>query len=114
MAPRAPSGSMTMATRSGPAAGDLSLSELKEFAGFPAATQRYIRRSLDIGLERDDAIARWSRDMVEETAIQIGRASCRERVCKYVYISVVPVTLKKENRIIAQYLCISTDSLHPD
>src|SRR3546814_11617133 len=71
MAPRAPSGSMTMATRSGPAAGDLSLSEIREFAGFPAATQRYIRRSLDIGLERDDAIARWSRDMVEETAISV-------------------------------------------
>src|SRR3546814_17692880 len=71
MAPRAPSGSMTMATRSGPAAGDLSLSELKEFAGFPAATQRYIRRSLDIGLERADAIARWSRDLVEETAIRV-------------------------------------------
>src|SRR3546814_20156844 len=61
---------MTMATRSGPAAGDLSLSEIREFAGFPAATQRYIRRSLDIGLERDDAIARWSRDMVQETAIR--------------------------------------------
>src|SRR3546814_10623105 len=60
---------MTMATRSGPA-GDLSISEIKEFAGFPAATQRYICRSLDIGLERDDAIARWSRDMVEETAIR--------------------------------------------
>ena len=60
-----------MATRSGPAAGDLSISEIKEFAGFPAATQRYIRRSLDIGLEREDAIARWSRDMVEETAIRV-------------------------------------------
>ncbi len=37
----------------------------------PPLTQRYIRRSLDIGLERDDAIARWSRDMVEETAIRV-------------------------------------------
>src|SRR3546814_18500701 len=27
---------------------------------------------------------------------QIGRASCRERVCQYVLISVVAVTLKKE------------------
>src|SRR3546814_4721186 len=70
-APRARCGSMTMATRSGPAAGDLSLAEIKEFAGFAAATQRYIRRSLDIGLERDDAIARWSRDRVEETAIRV-------------------------------------------
>lgn len=60
-----------MVTRSGPAAGDLSITEIKEFAGFPAATQRYIRRSLDIGLERDDAISRWSRDMVEETAIRV-------------------------------------------
>ena len=60
-----------MATRSGPASGDLSLAEIKEFAGFAAGTQRYIRRSLDIGLERDDAIARWSRDMVEETAIRV-------------------------------------------
>src|SRR3546814_14364819 len=71
MAPRAPSGSMTMATRSGPAAGDLSLSEIREFAGFPAATQRYIRRSLDIGLERDNAPARWSRDRVGAPAIRV-------------------------------------------
>src|SRR3546814_15591040 len=28
-------------------------------------------------------------------AFQIGRASCRGRVCQYVYISVVAVTLKK-------------------
>jgi hypothetical protein len=62
---------MVMATRSGPAAGDLSIAEIKEFAGFPAATQRYIRRSLDIGLDRDDAIARWSRDRVEEAAIRV-------------------------------------------
>src|SRR3546814_17320369 len=27
---------------------------------------------------------------------QIGRASCRERVCKYVWISVVAVSLKKK------------------
>src|SRR3546814_13233166 len=27
---------------------------------------------------------------------QIGRASCRERVCQYVYISVVGVSLKKK------------------
>src|SRR3546814_16422337 len=28
---------------------------------------------------------------------EIGRASCRERVCLYVYISVVAVSLKKNN-----------------
>lgn len=60
-----------MATRSGPAAGDLSLAEIREFAAFLPGTQRYIRRSLDIGLERDDAVARWSRDRVEEAAIRV-------------------------------------------
>src|SRR3546814_17290875 len=29
----------------------------------------------------------------------IGRASCRERVCQYVYISVVAVSLKKQTHI---------------
>src|SRR3546814_12890945 len=29
---------------------------------------------------------------------EIGRASCRERVCQYVLISVVAVSLKKKNR----------------
>src|SRR3546814_15821781 len=29
-------------------------------------------------------------------AFQIGRASCRERVCQYVYISVVAVSLQKK------------------
>src|SRR3546814_18871051 len=31
------------------------------------------------------------------TEKQIGRASCRERVCQYVYISVAAVSLKKKN-----------------
>ncbi len=48
----------------------MTLAEMKEFAGFEAATQRYIRRSLDVGLERDDAMARWSRDVVEAASIR--------------------------------------------
>jgi hypothetical protein len=48
----------------------MSLAEMKEFAGFPAATQRYVRRSLDIGLERDDAMSRRSRDVVEAASIR--------------------------------------------
>lgn len=51
--------------------GDLALAEMREFATFPARTQRYIRRSLDVGLEREDAIARWSRDAGEEAAIRV-------------------------------------------
>src|SRR3546814_13620209 len=33
----------------------------------------------------------------EPRALQIGRASCRERVCQYVSISVVAVSLKKKH-----------------
>ena len=47
-----------------------TLSELKEFAGFDSGTQRYIRRSLDIGLDRTDAVDRWSRDPVEAASIK--------------------------------------------
>ncbi len=52
-----------------PADGSMSVAEMKEFASFPAATQRYIRRSLDIGLGRDDALLRWSRDSYEAGSI---------------------------------------------
>ena len=58
---------MTKATHEGP--GTLTLAEMKEFAGFSAATQRYIRRSLDVAFDRKDAIALWSRDAVEVTSI---------------------------------------------
>jgi hypothetical protein len=53
-----------------PADGAMTLAEIKEFAGFASATQRYIRRSLDVGLERDDAMARWSRDVIEAASIR--------------------------------------------
>src|SRR3546814_15621143 len=35
-------------------------------------------------------------DLVPKTISQIGRASCRERVCQYVYILVVAVRIKKK------------------
>ena len=75
-----------MATKRRPAEGAMTLAEMKEFASFPAATQRYIRRSLDVGLDREDAMVRWSRDMVEAASIRaqarLYRAlpSLRERV----------------------------------
>jgi hypothetical protein len=53
-----------------PAQGAMTLAEMKEFASFPAATQRYIRRSLDVGLDRQDAMLRWSRDVVEAASIR--------------------------------------------
>jgi ferredoxin len=48
-----------------PAEGAMTLAEMKEFAGFSASTQRYVRRALDIGFEREDALsvgrATWSK-----------------------------------------------------
>src|SRR3546814_17132950 len=40
-----------------------------------------------------------SRTLSLNGPVQIGRASCRERVCQYVEISVVAVSLKKNNNI---------------
>src|SRR3546814_13760431 len=34
----------------------------------------------------------------DEAAAKIGRASCRERVCQYVWISVVAVAFKKKKK----------------
>src|SRR3546814_13039922 len=45
------------------------------------------------------AMARWASDRLEAvgtTGSEIGRASCRERVCQYVSISVVAVSLKQK------------------
>ncbi|MGI4730286.1 MAG: hypothetical protein ACRYFW_00895 [Janthinobacterium lividum] len=58
-----------MGARMKPAEGAMTLAEMKEFAAFPASTQRYVRRSLDIGLDREDAMIRWSRDVVEAASI---------------------------------------------
>jgi hypothetical protein len=59
-----------MATQTKPADGALTLVEMKEFASFSPATQRYIRRSLDVGLRRRDALKRWSRDVGEAASIR--------------------------------------------
>jgi hypothetical protein len=59
-----------MATSMKPADGSLTLAEIKEFAGFDAAGQRYVRRSLDVAFCRADALALWSRDVVEAASIR--------------------------------------------
>ena len=59
-----------MATSTKPADGSLTLAELKEFASFDAAAQRYIRRSLDVAFTRADALHLWSRDIVEAASIR--------------------------------------------
>jgi hypothetical protein len=66
-----------MAINTKPAHGALTLVEMKEFGGFPAAAQRYIRRSLDVGLGRRDAIRRWSRDVGEAASIRAQERTYR-------------------------------------
>lgn len=53
-----------------PSDGSITIAELREFASFPAATQRYIRRSLDVAFRRGDAMETWGRDVVEEASIR--------------------------------------------
>jgi hypothetical protein len=48
----------------------MPIAEMREFAGFAPAEQRYIKRSLDIGLARTDAFRRWGRNEAENTAIR--------------------------------------------
>ena len=48
----------------------LTISEMREFAAFEACEQRYIKRSLDIGLARGDAFKLWGRNEDENTAIR--------------------------------------------
>ena len=47
----------------------LTIAEMREFASFSGGEQRYIRRSLDIGLDRSDAPQMWARDAAELCSI---------------------------------------------
>lgn len=51
-------------------AASMTISEMREFASFTPAEQRYIRRSLDIGLGRQDAFKLWARSADENAAIR--------------------------------------------
>lgn len=48
----------------------MTIAELREFASFGPAEQRYIKRSLDIGLGRQDAFKLWARDASENASIR--------------------------------------------
>ncbi len=48
----------------------MTIAELREFASFTACEQRYIKRSLDIGLGRQDAFKLWARDASESSSIR--------------------------------------------
>lgn len=48
----------------------MTINEMREFASFEACEQRYIKRSLDIGLGRQDAFRLWGRSADECAAIR--------------------------------------------
>ena len=48
----------------------LTINELREFASFTPCEQRYIKRSLDVGLGRQDAFKLWARDADETASIR--------------------------------------------
>lgn len=48
----------------------LMINELREFASFNPCEQRYIKRSIDIGLGRQDAFKLWARDAGEMASIR--------------------------------------------
>lgn len=48
----------------------LTIAELREFASFTSCEQRYIKRSLDVGLGRHDAFKLWARDTGETASIR--------------------------------------------
>ena len=48
----------------------LTIAELREFAGFTSGEQRYIKRSLDVGLGRQDAFRLWARSADETASIR--------------------------------------------
>ena len=56
----------------------LTINELREFAGFTPCEQRYIKRSLDIGLGRQDAFKLWARDSSEIASIRLQYLAYQE------------------------------------
>ena len=52
------------------ATASLTIAEMREFAGFSPCEQRYIKRSLDVGLGRGDAFRVWARDEAESGSIR--------------------------------------------
>src|SRR3546814_20309083 len=53
--------------------------------------------AVDVGRRRHAVFQQLFEQRIVEIGDQIGRASCRERVCQYVSISVVAVSIKKQH-----------------
>ena len=99
---------MTKSNNDGP--GLLTLAEIKEFAGFSAATQRYIRRSLDVAFDRKDAIALWSRDAVEVASIK-AQHICYDRIPEIRALVPESSSIKDAEPFLAQLVTMSAFDL---
>src|SRR5689334_7777297 len=72
------------------------LEELKEFASFTPAEQRYIRCSLEVSLASADAADHWARDLDEAATIgRQARAYCALQGIR----SLVPTGLNPEDAV---------------
>lgn len=58
--------------------GTMTLSEIREFASFSPKAQRYIRLSLDIAFDKEDALALWPRDDAEMAAMKMQKIKYRQ------------------------------------
>src|SRR3546814_9741520 len=77
-------------------------SEYQKGGGVPcliAVHQNATGSAFDIGLSYASAIGGRRAGILETPFKEIGRASCRERVCQYVSISVVAGSLKKQSKL---------------
>src|SRR3546814_18119593 len=59
----------------------------------------WVRRARPADVERGDFGMKITLDWLKDHLDKIGRASCRERVCQSVWISVVAVPFKKKKKI---------------
>jgi len=89
------------------ASGTMTLSEIREFASFSPKAQRYIRLSLDIAFEKEDALALWPRDDDEVAAMEMQKV-------KYSQLGSIKnnipsdINANKEAEFFGQLLTVST------
>src|SRR3546814_11542193 len=75
-----------------------SYERLLEYCALPSSIQAvfvngHAGETTSLSLEERDSVIRRTRSLLgKEKPLQLGRASCRERVCTYVSISVVAVS----------------------
>src|SRR3546814_12258440 len=72
------------------------------WTGMAMRSLRNITRVLTLATSGKSLLSTVSRTAINlpmKRTFQIGRASCRERVCQYVYISEVDGSLKKKNTV---------------